>query len=285
MEFAPRFISLFLTSLLIGGPSWAQAPASDNLQLRVTGSDGAEIVPGSRSSKGFLVEVTDGNGARVSDAAVVFRLPDSSATGTFADGSHAAVAYTDATGIAHISDIQWSSTPGPVALRITATRGTAHAGILVEENLRDGSIAGLSPLPKALPTASPEIPREARQEAMVKPGAAAPIASDAAPATPAMIAPAAPRVQISNDIEPTQRNLRPSIAPVIHESGSAPSVSISNNPGNYKEHGSKKKWIIIAGIAAAAGAGAFLATRSQSSSSSATTSGPTIGAPSISIGR
>jgi len=268
MTFAPRFTSFLLTPLLGLGPLFAQSPANETLQVRVTESDGAQIAPNSRSNKGLSVEVTDGTGARVSDAAVVFRLPDSASTGTFADGSHSAVAYTDGTGIAHVSGIQWSSTPGPVAIRITATRGAAHAGTLFEENLTT------APTDVSTPVAKPPV-------AFAAP---APIAREVA--APALATPGveAPKIQILSDIEPSSRAAKPSIAPVLHGSGTGPSVSITSDPGGERSHISRKKWLIIAGIAAAGGAGAFLATHSQSSGSSAA-SGPSIGAPTINIGR
>ena len=248
MTFAPRIPSLLLTPLLVVGPLFAQTPGSV-LQLRVLDSDGATIAPGSRSIKGFSVEVLDGNGAPASDAAVVFRLPDAPATGTFADGSHSAVAYTDATGHAHVSAIQWSSTPGPVTLRVTATRGAAHAGTLVEENLASTS-------PVAVPTES--------------------LAREIAPP-----APSAPKVQVLSDIEPSSRAPR-AFAPVIRESGSEPNISIVNDPHQKSNYGgsSKKKWIIIGVVAAAAGAGAFMAIHQMGSSAP----NLSIGAPTINIG-
>jgi hypothetical protein len=270
MTFAPRFTSFFLTPLLGLGPLLAQSPTNETLQLRVTESDGAQIAPNSHSNKGLSVEVTDGTGARVSDAAVVFRLPDSASTGTFADGSHSAVAYTDGSGIAHVSGIQWSSTPGPVAIRITATRGAAHAGTLFEENLTAASTEVSAPVAKPQIAFAPPAP-VAREEAAVPPLA-----------TPGI---EAPKVQILSDIEPSSRAARSSIAPVLHGSGTGPAVSITSDPGGERGHINRKKWLIIAGIAAAAGAGAFLATHHSSGSASSAASGPSIGAPTINIGR
>jgi hypothetical protein len=268
MTFAPRFTSFLLTPLLGLGPLFAQSPINETLQLRVTESDGAQIAPSSHSNKGLSVEVTDETGARVSDAAVVFRLPDSAATGTFADGSHSAVAYTDGSGVAHVSGIHWSATPGPVVIRITAARGAAHAGTLFEENLTAASTNASAPVAKQVAAlAEPE-----------------PIAREVAPPAPAAPGVEMPKIQILSDIEPTSRAARSSIAPVLHGSGTGPAVSITCDPGGERGHISRKKWLIIAGIAAAAGAGAFLAIHSQSSSSAAA-SGPSIGTPTINIGR
>ncbi len=258
MTFVPRFLSLLLTPLLVVGPLFSQTPGSlsapgstgASLQLRVLEGDGATITPGSRSNKGFSVQVIDGNGAPVSDAAVVFRLPDAPVTGAFADGSHSAVAYTDTAGNAHVSGIQWSSASGPVTVRVTATRGTAHAGTLIEENL----------------TSAPIAPAQTVQ-----------VARDIAPP-----APIAPKVQVLSDVEPSSRAPR-TFAPVVRESGTEPTISIVNDPHQPHSYGggSKKKWIIIAVAAAAAGAGTFLAVKAMNGAS---TPNMSIGAPTINIG-
>lgn len=277
--FVPRVTSLVLTPLLVVGPLFAQTPGSlavpgtpgsAALQIHVMEGDGATIAPGSHSNKGFNVQVTDGAGAPVSDAAVVFRLPDGPTTGTFADGTHSMVAYTDGTGNAHVSGIQWSSTPGPLTVRVTATRGTSHAGTLIEETL-----ANAMPVAAAAPvTSRPMAP------AVIAPRAEA-LARDIAPP-----APAAPRVQVLNDVEPSSAaNRTPrTFAPVLRESGSEPTVSIVTDPhqkSHYSDGGSRKKWIIISVAVAAAGAGAFFAMHNMDGSSAANVS---IGAPTINIG-
>ncbi len=274
--FVPRVISLVLTPLLVVGPLFAQtpgslaapgAPGSAALQIRVMEGDGATIAPGSHSNKGFNVQVTDGSGAPVSDAAVVFRLPDGPTTGTFADGTHSMVAYTDATGNAHVSGIQWSSTPGPLTVRVTATRGTAHAGTLIEETL-----ANAAPVAAATPVMAPAVTAPRTET----------LARDIAPP-----APMAPRVQVLNDVEPSSAaaNRTPrTFAPMLRETGSEPTVSIVTDPhqkSHYSDGSSKKKWIIISVAVAAAGAGAFFALHNMGGSSAANAS---IGAPTINIG-
>lgn len=258
MTSVPRITSLLLTPLLVVGPLFAQMPGSlqvpgspgGSLQLRVLEGDGATIAPGSRSNKGFSVQVVDPSGTPASDAAVVFRLPDAPATGTFADGSHSAVAYTDVSGIAHVSGIQWSSTPGPVTIRVTATRGTVHAGTLIEENL-----ASAPPAPIHQETVAREI---------------------------APPAPVAPKVQVLNDVEPVSRAPR-TFAPVVRESGTEPTISIVTDPHQPRSYGGsgKKKWIIITLATAAAGVGAFMAMHAMNGASAANVS---IGAPTINIG-
>ena len=106
-------IPLFLIPCLVISPVWAQSvpAASDpnsqasNLELRVVEepkAPGASFAPPNR----LTVQVQDENGRPVSDAAVAFRLPDTRSSGTFADGAHSAVAYTDASGTAHVDGIR-----------------------------------------------------------------------------------------------------------------------------------------------------------------------------------
>src|SRR3954470_8769347 len=142
--FRTPLIPFILIPLLVGQPVWAQAPVSStsdetsggtNLQLRVVGADSSRVPANSQSAKGFTIQVTDLHGAPVPEAAVAFRLPDSGSSGAFPDGSHSAVVYTDNTGNAHVDGIRWSETPGVAALRITASKGNEHVGLLVEQTL------------------------------------------------------------------------------------------------------------------------------------------------------
>lgn len=155
MRLISRFVSLLLTPLLLVHGLPAQAPggsasvaqdAAQDLQIRVVASDA--------SGTARLIEVTNANGVGIADVAVVFRLPDSGPTGTFSDGTHAAVAYTDQGGRAAIPSIQWDSTAGKSSIRVSATKGTAHAGILVDQN-RSGGSAGPELIPGIVPLPTP----------------------------------------------------------------------------------------------------------------------------------
>ncbi|MBV8897951.1 MAG: hypothetical protein JO051_15670, partial [Acidobacteriaceae bacterium] len=137
-------LSFLLIPALVMTPLWAQAPsadvvntgaAPDQLQIRVVNADALNGGIAVGAKQALSVEVTDAVGAPVANAAVTCRLPESGATGSFADGSHAAVAYTDAQGRAAIEAIQWGQEHGAVAIRLTATKGTVHTGILVEARL------------------------------------------------------------------------------------------------------------------------------------------------------
>lgn len=311
-KFTPT-VSLLLIPFLIAPPGWSQAPESARisesnvLQVKVLESDGPQVVVGSHSSKGFSILVSDGAGTGVADAAVVVRLPDGGASGLFSDGSHSAVLYTDAAGRAHVDNIAWGINPGTMVIRVTATKGDEHAGILLDQNLVDQNSTSTSLPVAASPggavPASATTSRIAISQSPDKTEAAleTPKTPDAAPRLES------PKVVVSttrktddlsplNTIAPVAEaaSVRPAIratAPlpevsVLHSG--APSVSISNDgSGPYYGGGfHKKKWIII-GLTILAGAGAAYAISTMSKSAGSTTAGSSsisIGAPTLSVG-
>jgi hypothetical protein len=262
MKTFSQSVSFLLASLLIAGQLPAQVSA--NLQIRLVDSDGPSAAAGSATSKGFTVQVADDGGNGVADAAVVFRLPEAAASGAFADGTHSAVAYTDQNGRAHVSGIQWASAAGVIGIKVTATKGTAHAGILVEETLTGAAV----PVAKAAPTVSAPV--------------SAPVTVE--PAKESAKEPA-PKPAISVRQPGMLDASGPLPSPKTSIAGTSPGVSVTNGPNKEKIHsGSKTKWIILAAvIAAGAGAGVAMAGKSKSSSSTPST-GVSIGGPTVSVG-
>jgi hypothetical protein len=284
-------IHLVLIPCLVVSPIWAQSvpAASDpnsqasNLELRVVEepkTPGAPFAPPKR----LTVQVQDENGRPVSDAAVAFRFPDTTLSGTFADGAHSAVAYTDASGVAHVDGINWIASSGSVPVRITATKGNTHAGLLFEEKLSDAAETTAAPATRA-DEAAARSPIPVNTPAVPIPGVVAPADQPNAPAVAApseiaAVVPAArPSVSISNFSKPG------SSASNSLRSSSDSSVSISSSPDGYSNHSGLKKWLIWTAVAAA-GAGAAFALSGRSSSTTSTTSSSTstIGTPTINIG-
>jgi hypothetical protein len=264
MSLICRHIAALLSALLVLGPALeAQVTATGSdqsiqeLHLRVVEGGGTEYKTGSLSAESVLVAVTDQEGSPVPSVAVLFRLPDEGATGAFTDGTRVVIAYSDMQGMAAVRNIQWGSTPGPVVLRITATKGAAHAGILVPEMLTAGS---RSKHAKATAGNPPPVTK------LAPPKSAAPVdepAPQPAPLQPATLSPAG-------------ATARPA---------ELPSVSVITD-SKESVHSSRKKWIWIALIGAGAAAGAFAAAgRSHSSPSSSSAGSVSIGSPSVSIGR
>jgi hypothetical protein len=275
MKLVTPFLALLLIPLLVVSPIGAQVPETTAaLQLRLLQSDPAVAV-NSRSAQGFLVEATDANGAPVPEAAIALRLPESGPSGTFADGSHSAVVYTDAAGRAHLTGILWGSIAGIAELRLTAAKGSAHAGLLLEQTVNAAGSSASVPAP-AIQAAPEKIP-------------ATVVTAAPKPVQPGTLPPPAPAVQPPSVIIATAHSgasspVLPAAAKSDKGDKQPPSVSVTSaSPGAYPSHSSSKKWIIIALIAVGAGAGAAFAFKGKGSTPAAAP-GLSIGAPSISVG-
>lgn len=277
MKLSFQFATSVLIPLLITAPLRAEMQSSDRpsvpqLHLSLIERDSETVLVGSESSKGFTLQVTDSAGAPVADSAVVFRLPDEGASGTFADASRSAIVYTAADGRARISGIKWSETPGSVSIKVTATKGEARAGFLLSETLSAQSApvtASAAPAPAEVagtppPAAAPAIAPAQTGAAAASPGKSTPLAALDKGSLPRASAPSQPSAEV----------------PIV-------SVVNSKTGGAGYRHSSYKKWIIITAIVvgAAAGAGLALGSKSKSTSSSPSTSGVSVGTPSISVGQ
>ena len=278
------FLSIFLCSLMAVMPVWGQTP--DALQIRIVNPESLNAVNHVSDTESLVVEVTDASGTGVGNAAVTCRLPDSGATGTFADGSHATVAYTDSKGRASLDSFRWAPVAGHVAVRVTASKGTAHTGILLEATVADAG----PPQPATL------------TRTVVPVSVAPPAVSVAAPAANAVsptatAADSEPTVSVTvpgkaNTAAAAQPGQLASQAPIAHSAASDvaatpvdPTVSVTKTGAVDAPHNSHVKWIIIAAVIAAAGAGAALAMRGKSSSSSSSSSSAvSIGNPTVSVG-
>ena len=274
MRILSGVLSSFLATFLAISPLPMHAQVSagiSNEAIRLqTSEDDAALRVSSHSSAAFHVVVIDDAGAPVSDAAVVFRLPSEGATGTFRDGTHSSVVYTDASGKAEAANIDWNGVSGPMSIRVTATKDTAHAGILIERTLQPSGSAGTSPAIAATTALRPTMASfapAARPVAMVLP----PVSSNSAPAPGTVAEPLT--------VSPVQHALPASSA--VRED---PAISITSASPDSGSH-SRKKWLIIAGLAAAAGVGAMFVFKGKSSSSDTpSTSGVSVGTPVISVG-
>lgn len=280
-------LSFLLIPALVMTPLWAQTPstgvvntsaAPDELQIRLLSANSLNGGVSAGTKQVLTVEVTDATGAAVANAAVTCRLPDSGATGSFADGSHGAVAYTDVQGRASIDGIQWGREQGAVSIRLTATKGTEHTGILVETRLADAAPA------KAIETAPVQ---------KIQPSVAQPLVTQDAPSQPTQPVIAEPAVTVSKpsrqpgqtapqaSAEPRQNRLTPAATPAAVD----PTVSVSRTSAADAPHSSHAKWYVLAAVAVAAGAGAAFAMKGKSSSTTtSSTASLTIGSPSISVG-
>jgi hypothetical protein len=280
MRTLSRLLSSSLSALLVFGPSLqAQIPAPSSeggiqeLHLHPSDDTVAEYAAGSIYGPGMVIQVTDQRNNPVPGAAVTFRFPETGASGSFADGSHVAVQYTDAAGHAACRNFRWNTIPGTLLVRVTATKGIVHAGILVEQKLAPA---------EAQPVQYPAATAPSAQAVQAPAGTQAPPPQIAAPQVTINTAAAQPvlRPQPGQPLSAPPQALSPRLA-------GEPSIQITNGPNVHSgAHGSSKKWLWIALIGAGAGAGAVLAMGAAhgGSGSSGTGAGVSIGTPSVSIG-
>jgi hypothetical protein len=99
--------------------------------------DGAVYSTGGRAARGLTVQIVDETGKPVSLASVSFRLPAEGPSGTFASGTRTEIVTTKPDGLATVWGMQWNRMPGPVTVRITASKGAARAGLLATVHLSD----------------------------------------------------------------------------------------------------------------------------------------------------
>jgi hypothetical protein len=327
-----RFLALFLCSLTASQPIWASAePGPTDVELRVhLVDDPGPAQPQSASAKGYVLQITNAVGAPVVGAAVALRLPEYGATGRFANGLRAWVAYSDAAGIVRFPVIQWNDTAGPVPIQVTAAKGSNHSGFVIAQriNADNGSLSVVSvPIRNpdttagntapAIPVIALGTPRravlsfempqlETAQVAVAQrpptpapqvaldqpaPGIPQPLADIVPPSPPAQQTPPPPmNIAQSGSSAPPEKphTLKPEPPPPTKESSSEPTVTITNSPtgaGGGESH--KKLWILI-GIGAGAGAAAMLGIMAAHSSGGAagagSSTGVTVGTPTITLG-
>ena len=278
MQFLSPLVSLLLTTLLVVSPLAAQSvtPVPTAPEAVSTTSLQLKVLDGNAGTPGLMTaEVTDLTGAPVPNAAVVFRFADDEASGEFADGTKAAVVYTDQAGRSRVEGIRWAATQGRVPVRVTAAKGTAHAGLLVEHVVTAAAPAAVTPpAPVAQPIVMAPTPAPAAPVAAAKtPGV---VIEHRAPAK-RMAVPAFVEDSDSPDANVPLRSSFRSYS----DSGDAPGISIASS-GRASSGHSKKKWIIS--LAVGAGAGVALAMMRHGSTSGSSASGITIGSPTVSVG-
>jgi hypothetical protein len=279
-----RPLSILLSGLLAVGTcleaqNAAPADISDVQELHiriVEGTDAAQT-----PAQPITVAVTDGHGSPVSNATVLFRLPSDSPAGLFSDGSRVAVVYTDMEGRAAVKNIQWAASSGTAVVRVTASKGTAHAGLLIEQVLSKSKTSAALPRaesPAEQPAAAPAKPAGETAK-VVHP---APVGQPAAAGQPAQtpIARASKPIRISSD-GTTLPSTSGSEEPTVQITTNRP-VQLTGASGKSK----KWLWIGIGGAAAAGMAFAFVGKGGAGSKSPGTPGAPplSIGTPSVSIG-
>ena len=251
-----------------------------NLQLKVVAGDAAEYRIGSRTAHSVTVLVTDESGKPVANAIVSFRLPETGPSGAFNSGLRAEIVTTGPDGCASISGIQWNSNPGKVALRITALKDQARAGIISLQKLNDRAPQNETPAAVKIetPPLKPDSPAPSFEVAPAKSASekftAAPVKS--APVPPTNVAVAAADFA--------------AVGPAPESAKAEELVPQPPSPGGEgvftASHGGHAKWILIGVVVLGGVAAGVVLGMGKSSSSNPVTSatGITIGAPTIIVG-
>jgi hypothetical protein len=120
------------------------------LQIHVIEGEGVAYGLGGRATRGVTVQVTNETGKPMEGASVTFRLPEEGPSGTFSSGSRMEIAATTADGMASAWGMKWNRTEGPFEIRITAAKGTAHAGTVCAVSLSRSTGESGSPSPVKL---------------------------------------------------------------------------------------------------------------------------------------
>lgn len=129
----------------LGTHAWGQQ-ASTRLQVLILEGDGVTNMIRSGAGRDVVVQVRDENGQPVSQAAVMFFLPNQGPGGTFPDGGLTLTTTTNSQGQAAARGIRINNQPGTMQVRVSASYGgqTANA-IATQANASSGSSgAGMS---------------------------------------------------------------------------------------------------------------------------------------------
>lgn len=98
-----------------------EGPPPSKLNIVVIEGEGAINNVRQRVTREPIVQVEDENRKPVAGAAVVFTLPGSGASGTFADGSRILTVFTDESGRATMRGMQTNNVAGRMEVRVNAS--------------------------------------------------------------------------------------------------------------------------------------------------------------------
>lgn len=122
-----------------GGQAQVSEAAPALLRIRIVEGDSAVHTAGTRSTQPIVVFLADETGQPVANASVSVRLPEEGPSGMFASGLRSEVLLSGVDGRVAIRGIQWNRLAGAMAVRITASKGEARAGIISTQYLTEPS--------------------------------------------------------------------------------------------------------------------------------------------------
>lgn len=151
--YRPPIAVILFSCLLSGARPWPcfavllgnEQPAA--LEIRVEQGGGAVHQAGARSAVPLTLRVIDEAGRPVPGATVSLLMPSGGPGGIFPSGLSTEVLTTGADGRVSVRGIRWGREPGLVGIRVTAVKGAARAGTVVNQQLesRDASVTEPAP--------------------------------------------------------------------------------------------------------------------------------------------
>lgn len=148
---------LLLTNLLGAGPleQPPQAAAAPRLFINIVEGEGTLNNIKQRVNREPIVQVEDENHKPIAGAAVIFFLPSSGASGTFANGTQTLTVTTDSLGRAAATGIRPNRTVGKFQIRVTASaNGQSASAIITQSNIAGANVGGGLSTPMKLLIAS-----------------------------------------------------------------------------------------------------------------------------------
>ncbi|HTB11340.1 MAG TPA: hypothetical protein VK752_07215 [Bryobacteraceae bacterium] len=150
------FLSCLLLTNLLGAKTlpdpYTDPQAAPVLNIVIVEGEGTLNNVKQRVNREPIVQVEDENHKPVAGAAVVFFLPTSGPSGTFANGSQTLTVTTDATGRAAATGIHPNHTLGKMQIRVTASaNGLSASAVITQTNIAGANVGrGLSPTAKII---------------------------------------------------------------------------------------------------------------------------------------
>src|SRR6204780_2913819 len=132
--------SVFLSCLLL--TNLLSAQTAPMLNIVIVEGEGTLNNVKQRVNREPIVQVEDENHKPVAGAAVVFFLPTSGPSGTFANGSQTLTVTTDATGRAAATGIHPNHLTGKMQIRVTASANGLSATAMITQTNISGTAVG-----------------------------------------------------------------------------------------------------------------------------------------------
>jgi hypothetical protein len=138
------FLSCLLLTNLLGQAPEQQPPAAPaKLFINIVEGEGALNNVKQRVNREPIVQVEDENHKPIAGAAVIFFLPTSGPSGTFANGSQTLTVTTDSLGRASATGIRPNHVVGKMQIRVTASaNGQSASAIITQANIAGANVGG-----------------------------------------------------------------------------------------------------------------------------------------------